>query len=96
MRPDIASSPTESNEPAIELIFLGTGTSSSTPHVDCLTADFTTRPPCKTCLSTLTPDGKKNIRRNTGAVVRTKAKDGRSVYVIFFWKSSSSAALEGP
>ncbi len=48
------------NDP-FELIFLGTGTSSSLPHVDCLTA-----PPdakrCRTCLSTLYPEGKKNIR----------------------------------
>lgn len=45
----------------VEVIFLGTGTSSCVPHVDCLTA-----PPggkqCRTCLSTLTPAGKRNIR----------------------------------
>jgi phosphoribosyl 1,2-cyclic phosphodiesterase len=69
---------------AVELIFLGTGTSSSIPHVDCLTYDPAIHQPCKTCLSTLKPEGKKNIRRNTGAVLRTKAKDGRSVYVNSF------------
>lgn len=45
----------------VEVILLGTGTSSTVPHVDCLTA-----PPgakkCKTCWSTLYPEGKKNIR----------------------------------
>lgn len=59
----------------VELIFLGTGTSSSLPHVDCLTSPPDGRK-CKTCLSTLTPEGKNNIRRNTSAVVRMNAKDG--------------------
>jgi len=77
-----ASSPNEST--GLELVFLGTGTSSSTPHIDCLTADITSRPPCNACFSTLTPAGKKNIRRNTSAAVRMKARDGRSVYVISF------------
>lgn len=45
----------------VELVFLGTGTSSSVPHVDCLTAPPDAKP-CKTCLSTLYPEGKKNIR----------------------------------
>lgn len=48
----------------VEVILLGTGTSSTVPHVDCLTA-----PPgakkCKTCWSTLYPEGKKNIRVRT-------------------------------
>lgn len=81
-----------------ELIFMGTGTSSSVPHVDCLTA-----PPgaeqCRTCLSTLYPEGKKNIRvsrliiahsptplpvnqRNTSAVVRMRGPDGVRRYVL--------------
>lgn len=63
----------------IELIFLGTGTSSSLPHVSCLTAP-PELPPCRTCLSTLTPEGKKNIRRNTSAALRIRAADGRLVY----------------
>jgi hypothetical protein len=62
---------------------LGTGTSSSIPHVDCLTYDPAIHRPCKTCLSTLEPGGKKNVRRNTGAVVRMKVRDGRSVWVNF-------------
>lgn len=45
----------------VELIFLGTGTSSTLPHLDCLTAPPDAKP-CRTCLSTLYPEGKKNIR----------------------------------
>ncbi|KDQ20404.1 hypothetical protein BOTBODRAFT_123974 [Botryobasidium botryosum FD-172 SS1] len=56
-----------------DLIFHGTGTSSSLPLIECLTAP---QGPglkrCETCLSTLTPEGKKNIRRNTGAIFRAK------------------------
>ena len=36
------------------------------------------------CLSTRTPDGKKNIRRNTSAVVRIDGADGRKVYAANF------------
>lgn len=57
----------------LELIFHGTGTSSSLPLIGCLTAP---QGPdverCESCLSTLTPEGKKNIRRNTGAIFRVK------------------------
>ena len=48
-------------EDPVELIFLGTGTSATLPHVDCLTAPPDAKP-CLTCLSTLYPEGKKNIR----------------------------------
>ncbi|KAH0838541.1 hypothetical protein J3R83DRAFT_6860 [Lanmaoa asiatica] len=73
-----------STNPEIELIFLGTGTSSSIPHLDCLTAP-PSKEPCRTCLSTLTPEGKKNIRRNTSAVVRVPAgKDGKKTCVFLF------------
>ena len=45
----------------VEFILLGTGTSSTLPHVDCLT-----RPPgakvCRACTSTLRPEGRKNKR----------------------------------
>ncbi|KAF9455013.1 hypothetical protein P691DRAFT_716113 [Macrolepiota fuliginosa MF-IS2] len=88
-----SSSPDKST--AVELIFLGTGTSSSVPHVECLTYDPAIHKPCKTCLSTLTPEGKKNMRRNTGAVLRTKAKDGRSVTIVIdAGKTFQAAALE--
>ncbi|KAF9902204.1 hypothetical protein BX616_002003 [Lobosporangium transversale] len=32
---------------------------------------------CKVCLSTLTPEGAKNVRRNTSAMVRLSQADGR-------------------
>ncbi|KAK0198502.1 beta-lactamase-like protein [Armillaria mellea] len=79
----------------VELIFLGTGTSSSIPHVDCLT-----NPPdgrrCRTCLSTLTPEGKRNIRRNTSAVIRMATpKDGRDVTIVIdAGKTFQAAAVE--
>ncbi|KAI8995417.1 beta-lactamase-like protein [Trametes punicea] len=79
---------------SIELIFLGTGTSSTLPHVDCLTA-----PPgakqCRTCLSTLKPEGKKNVRRNTSAVLRVPTRDGElATIVIDVGKSFQQAAVE--
>jgi len=67
--------------PGIDFIFLGTGTSGSLPNVSCLTAPEG-EPPCKTCLSTLKPEGKKNIRRNTSAVIRVDGKDGKKMYVL--------------
>lgn len=81
-----SSASTENNpNPEIELIFLGTGTSGSVPTLDCLTAP-PSKQPCRTCLSTLTPEGKKNIRRNTSAVVRvTAGKDGKKTWVFLGW-----------
>ncbi|KAJ3926555.1 MAG: beta-lactamase-like protein [Lentinula lateritia] len=93
--------PSTSHHAPMEFIFLGTGTSSSIPHVDCLTRppydpnDSTSKPPCRTCLSTLTPEGKKNIRRNTSALVRTKAQDGRDVTIVIdAGKTFQAAAVE--
>ncbi|KAF9243848.1 beta-lactamase-like protein [Melanogaster broomeanus] len=84
----------ETTSPDIEFIFLGTGTSSSIPNVDCLTAP-PDRKPCRTCLSTLTPEGKKNIRRNTSAAVRIMGKDGKTTTVIIdVGKNFHAAALE--
>lgn len=80
--------------PLVELLFLGTGTSSSIPHLDCLTAP-PNRKPCLTCLSTLTPEGKKNIRRNTSAALRISGKDGKkSTVVIDVGKNFQAAAVE--
>ncbi|KAJ6470963.1 beta-lactamase-like protein, partial [Mycena sanguinolenta] len=78
----------------IELIFLGTGTSSCLPHINCLTL-----PPgdkqCKTCLSAMTPAGKNNIRRNTSAVVRMNAWDGEKVTIVIdTGKTFQASALE--
>ncbi|KAG7099578.1 hypothetical protein E1B28_001408 [Marasmius oreades] len=82
--------------PSVELIFLGTGTSSSLPSISCLTQppDAETRG-CRACLSTLEPEGKKNIRRNTSAVVRMKDKLGRTITIVIdAGKTFQAAALE--
>ncbi|KAA1468472.1 hypothetical protein DENSPDRAFT_833766 [Dentipellis sp. KUC8613] len=85
---------TQPHTPGVELIFLGTGTSSSLPHVDCLTAPPDAKP-CRTCLSTLAPEGKKNIRRNTSAVLCIDGKDGRKrTIVIDVGKNFQAAAVE--
>ncbi|KAG8722383.1 hypothetical protein FRC08_002864 [Ceratobasidium sp. 394] len=77
--------------PTIEFIFHGTGTSSSVPNISCLTADPIT---CETCGSTLTPQGQKNKRRNTGGILRI-LRDGEQperVIVIDVGKTFLSAA----
>ncbi|KAI7907718.1 beta-lactamase-like protein [Cokeromyces recurvatus] len=51
----------------VEIIFLGTGTSSSVPTIACLTNPEKS---CKVCLSSQTPEGRKNNRKNTSMVVR--------------------------
>ncbi|KAF7367264.1 Lactamase-B domain-containing protein [Mycena sanguinolenta] len=84
----------------VEVIFLGTGTSSSVPHIDCITAHAipgsSDRPPCRTCLSTLdgSAEGKKNIRRNTSVVVRAPGKQGTVTVLIDCGKDFQAAALE--
>ncbi|KAM5537261.1 hypothetical protein V8D89_008991 [Ganoderma adspersum] len=78
----------------VELILLGTGPSATLPHVDCLTAPPGARP-CRTCLSTLTPEGRKNKRRNTSAVLRVRGRDGQpKTIVIDVGKSFLPAATE--
>ncbi|KIJ68691.1 hypothetical protein HYDPIDRAFT_24946 [Hydnomerulius pinastri MD-312] len=89
-------SSTPAPAPEIEFIFLGTGTSSSIPHLDCLTAP-PDRKPCRACLSTLTgtPEGRKNVRRNTGAVLRITGEDGRKTTVVIdVGKNFQAAAVE--
>ncbi|EJD04263.1 uncharacterized protein FOMMEDRAFT_121904 [Fomitiporia mediterranea MF3/22] len=79
---------------ALEFVFLGTGTSSSLPHVRCLTAG-PSDPKCEACLSTLTPAGRKNARRNTSAVFRVKGMNGNLVTVVIdVGKTFLASALE--
>ncbi|KAH9937399.1 beta-lactamase-like protein [Fomitopsis serialis] len=78
----------------VEFIFMGTGTSSCVPHVDCLTRPPEAEP-CLTCLSTLTPEGKRNARRNTSAVVRLRSACSEDVTILIdCGKSFQSAAVE--
>lgn len=80
--------------PPSDLTFLGTGTSGSVPNVSCLTA-----PPdqerCETCFSALTPEGKKNHRRNTSAIVRVDGPGGNKVTILIdAGKNFQAAALD--
>jgi hypothetical protein len=59
----------------MELIFHGTGTSSGLPLIECLVQPPEKRS-CPTCVSSLTLEGRKNARRNTGSIIRVRAKDG--------------------
>jgi phosphoribosyl 1,2-cyclic phosphodiesterase len=59
----------------MEFIFHGTGTSSGLPLIECLVAPPDKRT-CPTCVGSLTPEGRKNARRNTGSIIRVRAKDG--------------------
>ncbi|KAF7367265.1 Lactamase-B domain-containing protein [Mycena sanguinolenta] len=84
----------------VEVVFLGTGTSSSVPHIDCITAHAipgsSQRPPCRTCLSTIdgSAEGKKNIRRNTSMVVRMPGKQGSVTVLVDCGKNFQAAAMQ--
>jgi len=80
----------------MDLIFHGTGTSSGLPIIECLV-----QPPeqrnCPTCTSSQTQEGRKNARRNTGAIVRVRAKDGEQemlTIVIDVGKTFMASALQ--
>lgn len=63
------------SHPELELLMLGTGTSSGLPSIGCLTSDKG----CFCCRSTLDKDdveARKNLRRNTSAVLRIPDKQG--------------------
>lgn len=56
----------------VEIVFLGTGTSGAVPNVSCLTNP---EQPCKVCISAMTPEGKKNMKKNTSLMVRFRSQD---------------------
>lgn len=63
----------------LEFIFLGTGASSSMPHLSCLTpSENKNERPCRACLASIdgTSEGRKNVRRNTSAAVRIVDRGG--------------------
>lgn len=51
----------------VEIVFVGTGTSGAVPNVSCLTEQ---PPTCKVCVSAMTPEGRKNMKKNTSLIVR--------------------------
>ncbi|KAA1084645.1 hypothetical protein PGT21_037106 [Puccinia graminis f. sp. tritici] len=81
-----------------DVIILGSGTSSQVPVISCLVA----KPPskgCECCLSTLAADGsgRKNVRRNTSAIVRFQSNQNPerpSTILIDVGKSFCEAARE--
>lgn len=76
---------------AVELIFLGTGTSGSVPSIQCLTEN---PPTCSVCIDA-TYLHSKNRRRNTSAVVLIKdSKDVLKTLVIDCGKTFREATLE--
>ncbi|KAG4303039.1 hypothetical protein PCK1_000705 [Pneumocystis canis] len=76
---------------AIELIFLGTGTSGSVPCIHCLTEN---PPTCSVCIDA-TYAQSKNRRRNTGAVILIRDYTGnRKTLVIDCGKTFHEATLE--
>ncbi|KIY52801.1 hypothetical protein FISHEDRAFT_34626 [Fistulina hepatica ATCC 64428] len=85
-----------------EFIFMGTGTSSCIPNLHCITqVPGDPGYPCKACFAAVTPEGRKNARRNTGAVFRLPRRQGHSAdpndtmtIVIDTGKTFQAAALE--
>ncbi|RKP10487.1 beta-lactamase-like protein [Thamnocephalis sphaerospora] len=80
------------NPQLIEIIFLGTGTSGRLPNVTCLTRKKVV---CQTCPLALTPEGRKNRRRNTSILARWRRANG-SVFTLLVdcGKSFYESALE--
>ncbi|KAG0233754.1 hypothetical protein BGW42_007214 [Actinomortierella wolfii] len=59
----------------LKLVLLGSGTSSSIPSIPCLTDPAKK---CKVCLSSMTPEGNKNFKRNTSCLLQYEHPDGRT------------------
>ncbi|KIJ45707.1 hypothetical protein M422DRAFT_166522 [Sphaerobolus stellatus SS14] len=64
-----------------EFIFHGTGSSGSIPAIGCITSKAGLEN-CQTCASSLTPEGRKNNRRNTGGIFRIPRSDGPDVTIV--------------
>ncbi|CAO3620041.1 unnamed protein product [Cunninghamella blakesleeana] len=58
-----------------QVIFLGTGCSSCSPNVTCLTNP---KQDCKACISSMTPEGRKNRRNNVSIAIRFRCHDDPS------------------
>lgn len=65
--PSINSNSTTSD---LEIIFLGTGTSSAVPSIGCLVSKDKGCFCCRSTLNLEDLDSRKNIRRNTSAILR--------------------------
>ncbi|KAH9819425.1 beta-lactamase-like protein [Melampsora americana] len=59
----------------LEMMILGSGTSSQIPVISCL---ISKEKSCACCLSTTTSIGQKNIRRNTSAILKIKSSNRQS------------------
>lgn len=57
----------------MQLILLGTGSSAAVPDIACVTSQSGG---CECCRKALTPEGRHNVRGNTGAILRIKQGDG--------------------
>jgi len=78
--------------PQIDLLLLGTGTSSSIPLIGCLTDPVTGCHCCRSTLPAYLNDhkrtakeralGEKNKRRNTSGLLRIKGADGKEKTVL--------------
>jgi hypothetical protein len=64
------------SHPSLELLMLGTGTSSGLPSIGCLTDPARGCFCCRSTLNKDDPEGRKNLRRNTSAVLRIPDKQG--------------------
>lgn len=66
--------PAHSSSKPFELLFLGTGCSSALPNIACTTDPVNG---CAACLDTVGNPESKNIRGNTGCVLRIPQGEGQ-------------------
>ncbi|KAM0752994.1 hypothetical protein T439DRAFT_286230 [Meredithblackwellia eburnea MCA 4105] len=63
----------------LELLIMGSGGSAAVPDISCLTAKDRG---CEGCIKTLKPSGSKNVRGNTGAILRVPQSRGREKVIM--------------